>query len=218
MTMDYARVPVFQELVATYGYLAVALAVMAESMGIPLPGETLLLFGAAYAGAGHLDVRGVILAAAFGAIVGDTIGYWIGYWGGRAFLDRYGHVLHIKRRYLTLAEAFFARYGGKTVFFGRFIAILRTCSAFLAGVSHMPYGRFMVFNAAGGLVWALTFGWLGAAFGSQWPLIERWTERTGLLIVGILLCVILAALALIQKWAIESTGVRRARRRSARPR
>jgi undecaprenyl-diphosphatase len=190
-----------QQILTTYGYVAVALVVLAESMGIPLPGETVLLLGAAYAGAGNLDVRGVILAAALGAIIGDTLGYWIGARGGRALLDRYGHVLHLNPHHLARAEAFFARYGDKTVFFGRFIAILRTFSALLAGVYHMPYRRFLLFNAAGGILWAGTFGLLGAAFGSQWPLIERWAGRAGLLVVGML--VLIAAAVWLWRWAIS---------------
>ncbi|MFL5802908.1 MAG: bifunctional DedA family/phosphatase PAP2 family protein [Roseiflexaceae bacterium] len=201
--------PFLQQLLATYGYLAVALGVMAESMGVPLPGETLLLLGAAYAGAGHLSVWGVILAATLGAIVGDSIGYWIGQRGGRALLERYGKVLHINQHHLAQAEAFFARYGDKAVFFGRFIAVLRIFSAFLAGVNHMPYRRFLLYNAAGGTLWACTFGLLGAAFGSQWPLIERWAGRAGLLIAGIVLLLGLAVV--VWRWASRHEDQLRAR-------
>jgi len=190
-----------QHLLASYGYLAVALGVMVESMGIPIPGETMLLLAAAYAGAGGLDVRGVIVAAALGAIVGDSIGYEIGRLGGRALLEHYGHLLHLSKRHLARAEAFFARYGDKTVFFGRFTALLRTFSAFLAGVNRMPYRRFLLFNAAGGILWAVSFGLLGAAFGSQWPLIERWAGRAGLLIAGVLVLIVLAAI--LWRWAVQ---------------
>src|SRR5262249_34528985 len=105
-----------QHILTTYGYVAVALGVLVESMGIPLPGETLLLLGAAYAGAGNLNVWGVIGAAAVGAIVGDTIGYELGKFGGRALLERYGKALRLSPRHLERAEIFFARYGDKTVF------------------------------------------------------------------------------------------------------
>lgn len=198
-----------QRLLATYGYAAVGLGVMLESMGLPLPGETLLLLGAAYAGAGHLSVWGVIVSAAAGAIVGDSLGYAIGRRGGRALLDRYGRVLHINPRHLARAEAFFARYGDKVVFFSRFIAVLRMFSAFLAGVHRMPYRRFFFFNAAGGILWALTFGWLGAALGSQWPLVARWAGRAGLLLAGLLL--FLAAAVLLRRWTIRHEAGLRAR-------
>jgi membrane protein DedA with SNARE-associated domain/membrane-associated phospholipid phosphatase len=198
-----------EPLLMTYGYWVVALGVMGESMGLPLPGETLLLLGAASAGAGYLEVWGVILAAAGGAIVGDTLGYELGRWGGRPFLERYGHVLHLKPHHLARAGAFGARYGAKAVFLGRFIAILRTYSAFLAGVSRLPYPRFLLFNATGGIAWALTFGWLGAIFGRQWPLIERWAGRAGLLILGLLVLVGLAVL--LGRWIIHHEAQLRAR-------
>jgi undecaprenyl-diphosphatase len=190
-----------QHLLTAYGYLAVALGVLIESMGVPIPGETLLLLGAAYAGAGNLNIWGVIIAGALGAIIGDSIGYEIGKHGGRSLLERYGKVLHLNHQHLDRAEAFFSRYGDKTVFFGRFIAILRAFSAFLAGVYRMPYHRFVLYNAAGGVLWAFTFGLLGAAFGSQWPLIERWAGRAGLLIAGILAAVGLAIV--IWRWAVR---------------
>src|SRR2546425_10345347 len=164
----------FAQLLGTYGYWAVALVVMGESLGLPVPGETLLLLGAASAGAGYLEVWGVIGAAAGGAIVGDSLGYALGRWGGRPLLERYGRVLHLQPRHLARAEAFFTRYGAKTVFVGRFIAILRTYSALLAGLARLPYPRFLLWNAAGGCLWALTFGWLGATFGRQGPLPARW--------------------------------------------
>lgn len=198
-----------QQLLTTYGYFAVALGVMVESMGAPLPGETLSLLGAAYAGAGHLNVWGVIGAAAIGAIVGDSFGYWIGRRGGRAVLDRYGKVLHFKPHHLARAEAFFARHGDKTVFFGRFIAVLRIFSAFLAGVNCMPYLRFFAFNVAGGIVWALAFGLLGAALGSQWPLVQHWAGRAGLLVVGIVLVV--GGVVLVWRWTLRHETELRAR-------
>jgi membrane protein DedA with SNARE-associated domain len=167
------------------------------------------LLGAAYAGAGYLEVWGVIVAAAVGAIVGDTLGYELGRWGGRRLLERYAHVLHLKAQHLARAEAFFARYGVKTVFVGRFIAVLRTYSALLAGIYRMPYGRFLLFNAAGGLLWALTFGWLGALFGSQWPLIERWAGCAGLLMLGLL--VLVGLVVLLGRWAIRREAELRAR-------
>ncbi len=184
----------FAQLLGTYGYWAVALVVMGESLGLPVPGETLLLLGAASAGAGYLEVWGVIGAAAGGAIVGDSLGYALGRWGGRPLLERYGRVLHLQPRHLAHAEAFFARYGAKTVFVGRFIAILRTYSALLAGLARLPYPRFLLWNAAGGCLWALTFGWLGATFGSQWSLIARWARHVGVLILGLLVLVGVAVL------------------------
>ena len=96
----------FAQLLGTYGYWAVALVVMGESLGLPVPGETLLLLGAASAGAGYLEVWGVTGAAAGGAMVGDSLGHALGRWGGRPLLERYGRVLHLQPRHLARAEAF----------------------------------------------------------------------------------------------------------------
>ena len=202
-------IDLLQNFLSTFGYLAVAVGVMLEGMGIPLPGETLLLLGAAYAGAGNLNVWAVILAAALGAMIGDSTGYWIGRRGGRALLTRYGRVIRLREEHLMRAELFFAQHGDKTVFVARFIAVLRMFAAFLAGVNRMPYRRFVAFNVAGGVTWALTFGLLGAAFGSQWPLIEHWIGRAGELLAGIAALVVLAVFG--RRWVLRHEQGLRAR-------
>src|SRR5579863_10537106 len=117
-----------------YGYVAVLLAIAIESTGIPFPGETTLIIAAVYAGTGgQLSIVGVIVAAAAGAILGDNLGYTVGLKGGYPLLRRFGRVLHLNERHLAYAEAFFRRHGDKTVFFGRFFAVLRAWAAFLAG-------------------------------------------------------------------------------------
>src|ERR1700743_1904822 len=118
----------FQRMLESYGYFVVALIILAEGAGIPPPGETILLLAGAYAGAGNLDIRGVILAAALGAIAGDNLGYYLGRRGGRALLGRYGRTFRVGESQLARTEAFYARHGTKTVFFARFVAVLRTLS------------------------------------------------------------------------------------------
>jgi membrane protein DedA with SNARE-associated domain len=144
------------------GYPAVTLFIMIESSGIPFPGETMLLLASFYAGVDqHLQIPIVIACAALGAIIGDNIGYLIGRTGGRALVQRFGRYIFLKPEHLDRAEKFFARHGDKTVFFGRFISVLRAWSAFLAGVNHMPWRTFLFYNAAGGIVWAIVYGLLG---------------------------------------------------------
>ncbi|GAC1378069.1 MAG: hypothetical protein NVS4B7_07820 [Ktedonobacteraceae bacterium] len=144
------------------GYPAVTLFIMVESSGIPFPGETMLLLASFYAAIDHqLQLPIIIACAALGAILGDNIGYYVGRTGGRAFVERFGHYLFLKPRHLDRAEKFFMKHGNKTVFFGRFIAILRTWSAFLAGVNHMHWRTFLVYNAAGGILWAAIYGTIG---------------------------------------------------------
>jgi membrane protein DedA with SNARE-associated domain len=153
---------VLDDLLSNFGYLAVFALIGIESLGIPAPGETMLVTAAVYAGAtGNLVIEGVIAAAVAGAIVGDNIGYAIGRKGGYRLLIRHGPKLRIKQRHLKVARYVFDRHGGKVVFFGRFIAILRTYAAFLAGVGQMEWKRFLAWNAAGGIVWGTMFGLLG---------------------------------------------------------
>ena len=155
-------------LVATYGVWAVALVVAIESMGVPVPGETMLLVAAVYAGATHqLSIAVVIAAAAVAAIVGDNLGYLIGRLGGERLLRRVGPVLHLTAGRLTMGRYLFQRHGGKAVFFGRFVAVLRVFAAFLAGTTRMPWRRFALANAAGGIVWATLMGLLGYGLGAS---------------------------------------------------
>jgi membrane protein DedA with SNARE-associated domain len=138
-----------------YGLPVLALVVMLESFGIPLPGETALITFGVLASQGHYDIRWVIAVAAAGAIVGDNLGYWlIGRLGGQALLARWGWLRRYSDRVLPPAEALMARHGGKTVFFGRFVSVLRTTVAWIAGLSRMDWWKFLFWNAAGGLVWA----------------------------------------------------------------
>jgi len=154
------------DILASYSYAAVFIVVMLESTGVPLPGETILVSAAAFAGSRHaLDIRYVIAAAAGGAIVGDNIGFWVGRAFGPSLLARWGHLIGIDERKRMLGRYLFGRHGGKIVFFGRFVALLRALAALLAGVNGLPPLRFLIFNAAGGIVWATVFGVGGYALG-----------------------------------------------------
>ena len=144
---------------ASYGYLVVFLLVMIESIGVPVPGETALIGAALYAGStGKLEIEGVIAVAMSGAIIGDNIGFSIGRYGGARLLLRHGHKIHLDEARLKIGIWLFRRHGGKVVFWGRFVSILRTWAAFLAGTNHMEWRRFLFYNAAGGAVWASLYG------------------------------------------------------------
>ena len=146
-------------LLGRFGYGAVFAFVGIESLGIPVPGETMLVAAALYAGATHqLDIVVVIVAAASAAIIGDNIGFWIGHWGGYRLLLRYGRYIRLHEGRVKLARYLFLRHGGKVVFFGRFVSVLRTYAAFLAGTARMSWLPFLAFNAAGGIVWATSWG------------------------------------------------------------
>jgi membrane protein DedA with SNARE-associated domain len=133
-------------------------------MGIPLPGETVLVLAAIYAASDpSLNIWIVIVAAAVGSILGDNAGYWIGYRYAYAAVLRYGRHLGLSEPRIKLGQFLFRKHGAKVVFFGRFVALLRILAAFLAGVNRMPWRHFLVANAAGAILWASVFG-IGAFY------------------------------------------------------
>lgn len=180
-------------LLTVYGYWAVLIFVSIESIGIPFPGETMLIAAAIFAGSTHkLFIPFVIAAAAAGAIIGDNIGFFIGRQGGFRLLRRYGRYIFLDERKLKLGQYLFKKHGGKVVFFGRFVAVLRAFAAFLAGTNRMTWRRFLVFNALGGIVWATIYGLGGYYLGKD---IHRFTGPIGtvtivLAIIGIIASII----------------------------
>jgi membrane protein DedA with SNARE-associated domain len=175
------------ELVVRHGYWIVAAAIGIESMGIPVPGETMLVAAAIYAGATHkLDIGTVIGFAFAGAIIGDGLGFLIGRRLGHSLLLRYGSKVGMTPARIKLGQYLFQRFGGAVVFFGRFIALLRALAALLAGINCMAWPRFLVFNAAGALVWAGSYGMLAYWFGEK---VERVTKPIGIAaVVGAVIC------------------------------
>jgi membrane protein DedA with SNARE-associated domain len=141
-----------------YGLIFLFGIVCLESAGAWLPGETALIAAAIYASNGHLTITGVIAVAAAAAIIGDNIGYWLGREGGRRLLYRYAFLRRFAERVMPPAERFFARHGGKAVFFARFFGGLRVTGAWMAGITRMTWWRFLFWNAAGGIVWAVGVG------------------------------------------------------------
>src|SRR5258708_26911392 len=147
------------QLISVYGYWIVMLFVGVESVGIPFPGETMLLAAAIYAGTTHnLDIALVIAAASAGAVLGDNIGFWLGREFGYELLLRYGRYIHFDQTKMKLGMYLFLKHGGKVVVFGRFVAVLRAFAALLAGINLMDWRRFLAFNLAGGVVWASVLG------------------------------------------------------------
>lgn len=167
---------------ANYGYFAVLLFVAIESTGIPFPGETMLLVAAIAAGTTHqLSIFLVIVAAASGAILGDNLGFWVGREGGFRLLRRDARYIRLDEHKLKLGLYLFRRHGGKVVFFGRFIAVLRAWAAFLAGTNRMRWSAFLLFNALGGIVWATVYGLGGYLPLGQYPSLSRtsWHDHPG---------------------------------------
>ncbi len=184
-----------------YGYVGVAIAVGLESMGLPFPGETTLVAAALLAGKTHsLNIWLVIASASAGAILGDNLGYWIGRKLGFRLLLRYGHYIGLNESRLRLGEYLFQRHGGKIVFFGRFVALLRSLAAVLAGVNKMSWPRFVLFNAAGGILWATLYGSAAFYLGTK---IETFTRPVGLTLLVIGLMAIIVSLWFIRRHEAE---------------
>ena len=181
-------------LLTTYGYAAVFLLVLFESLGVPLPGETILIAAGTYAGSTHkLSVWLIFAVATAGAILGDNLGFWIGDKGGYRLLRRYGRKLHIDAAKIKVGRLVFDRHGGKVVFFGRFVSILRTYAAFLAGTNKLPWRRFLPWNALGGVIWAAIYSFASYAAGNA---ISK-ASHTVDLALGIVAVVVIVAVILV---------------------
>ena len=148
-------------LIEQYGYLIVFLGVMLEGVGIPLPGETVLIAAGALAHHSYLSLWETMAFGGLGAVVGGQVGYGVGRFGGRPFVLRWGRYAFITPEHLGRAERFFERHGGRAVFLTRFITGLRVFGALVAGMSRMPWGRFALYNVLGGTAWATAAVWLG---------------------------------------------------------
>ena len=177
------------DLFARYGYAVVFAGVFLENTGLPVPGETALLAGAALAHFGRLSLWRVIVTAIVAAILGDNLGFFIGRRGGRWLLERHGGRLGLTAARLAVFDRFFDRYGAKTVFAARFITGLRVVGAVLAGASELRWPTFLVYNAAGAVVWCSAVGGAGYALANSWDTLERWIGRTGL--IGLVIVVVL---------------------------
>lgn len=193
---------ILQNALNILGYPAVFLFVMIESSGIPFPGETMLLLAAFYAAIDHqLQIPIIIACAALGAIIGDNIGYYVGKTGGKAVVNRYGRYVFLKPEHLARAEQFFARHGDKTVFLGRFVAVLRAWAAFLAGVNQMHWRTFFIYNAAGGIVWATIYGLLGyyagRYFHDNFSQLEHFASTLSWLITGLIIAAAVVIFAVV---------------------
>lgn len=144
-----------------YGYFGVALLLLLESTGIPLPGETTLIIAALFAGIGHLNIFGVILVGIAASVIGDNIAFAIGDFGGRKLILRYGKYVFITDEKLTSLEAFFKRYGSGVVLVARFIDGLRQLNGFIAGISDMKWLKFLTFNFIGACLWVIAWSSAG---------------------------------------------------------
>jgi membrane protein DedA with SNARE-associated domain len=173
-------------LLQSYTYPVLVALVLLESLGIPLPGEIALVTAAAFASLGRTSIVIVVILGAASAIVGGIIGYWIGVKGGLPLVVRYGGYVGIKKSHIERTHSFFEKNGAKTILVGRFVAVLRTWAAVVAGAAAMSFTQFVVYTTIGSVVWSIVFGSLGFYFGKDLPLLEKYIARSSfaVLIVG----------------------------------
>jgi membrane protein DedA with SNARE-associated domain len=198
---DAHRLPgVFHHLEGTlnhYGYAGVAFFIFFEDFGVPLPGETMLIAAALYAGTGGLNIVLVGIIALTAAILGDNVGYLIGRSGGRELVERFGKYVFLTPSRLDHAEEFFGRHGGKIVVIARFVEGLRQLNGIIAGIAEMPWLRFLLFNAVGATAWVAVWTTLGYTAGDHVETISRYTtyvaEGFGVLILIALIRLIIRA-------------------------
>jgi membrane protein DedA with SNARE-associated domain len=197
MLGHHAVINFLEGLLQDYGYIIVFASIMVESMGVPFPGETMLIIAAAYSAANpELSIYGVVGSAASGAIIGDNLGYWIGREGGARLILKYGKYVGMTTERYASTQKYLNKHGGKAVFFGRFVSVARTWIAVLVGAHHLSWLQFLVYNILGGIVWASLYGALGYFFGQNLPLLEKIVKDVGLaltisVVVGVALYIYL---------------------------
>ena len=177
-----------------YGYWTLIVVLLLENAGLPLPGETTLLFASFLAySERELHMPYIILTGIAACTLGDNLGYWIGYRGGRPLLDRYVRIFRIRPKNIARAERLFNRYGSVTIFFARFVFGMRIIAGPMAGVLRMPWKRFVLFNFLGASVWVTVISLVGYFFGSQWDFVLELMKRMNIAVlafVGVLVLVL----------------------------
>ena len=191
--IDHAAIEAW---IRDWGYLAVFIPLVLETAGIPFPGETILLIASAASSHGVLNPFVLAAVATVAVIIGDNIGYCVGRYGGRRLVDRLSHIGRIEAG-VAWGERFFELHGGKAVFLARWVAGLRIFGAWIAGMSHMEWRRFFLWNALGGVTWACTITALGYAFGNSIQTVERYLGRVGAIAFAV---VVVVAAVIALRW------------------
>src|SRR4029079_2479510 len=197
---------VVSQWVAHYGYLLVAVFLLIEGAGVPVPGETALVTAAALAGRGTLSIVGVVIAGVIGTVAGARAGYWIALRVAAAIVHRYGRCIRLTPPRLEKTHRFFAQHGAKTVLLGRFVAFLRSFIGIFAGISRMPARTFALYNLAGGLVWVGVFSALGYAFGRNLPRLVHYIGRVSL-VLAVLIAIVGSVVSLWRWFDRSGTAV-----------
>ncbi|NKB16884.1 MAG: DedA family protein [Pseudanabaena sp. CRU_2_10] len=194
MSFEFFSLDTLQELARLYGYWAVFVGIAIENMGIPLPGETIVIVGGFLAGSGELNYWWVLGSAIAGAVLGDNFGYWVGRFGGWQLLVKIGRLFRLQEQQLEQAKDRYSQNAVQAVFWGRFVTLLRIFAGPLAGITQMPYKQFLLCNFGGAAVWSTTIVTIAFFLGKTVSLeqIVGWVTQLGfvtLLLVVVILCV-----------------------------
>lgn len=196
-----------RSILGQWGYLIVFLLAFLETsafVGLVVPGETIVILAAAAASQGVLDPYRLAAVVCTAAVLGDSAGYFIGRRVGREFILRHPRLFRISKRHMEKADGYFARHGGKTIFFGRWIGFLRSLAPLLAGSARMSYPRFLAYDLAGAISWGVVLTALGFFFGKSYNLVEAWLGRVSLFLL--LLFGAAALLWLLGRWLLRRAG------------
>jgi membrane protein DedA with SNARE-associated domain len=186
MSLELIPLEKLEEIAHIYGYWAVLFGIMLENLGIPLPGESIVLVGGFLAGRGDLGFWQVLTCVISGAVIGNTFGYWVGVYGGWPLVLRVSRWFRIDELKLLDVKQRFSNNAARAVFFGRFITLLRIFAGPLAGIVEMPFAQFMLYNVLGAVVWASAIV-TGAYFAGQWVDLEqliRWVSQFSVVVLG----------------------------------
>ncbi|MDB5862057.1 MAG: phosphoesterase PA-phosphatase related protein [Ramlibacter sp.] len=175
-----------------YGYAAVALFVLLENFGLPLPGEAILVTGAIFTVSGRLDVSILVLVAVAAAVMGDNLGYALGRFGGRSLAVRLGRRFGVSSEHLDRVDHFFSRHGGKVVVAARFLPLLRHLNGIGAGLSRMRWRRFLIANGLGAGIWVAVWTAIGTQAGAHLQAVDTVLREGTPLIAGTLVLLVVA--------------------------
>ena len=194
MSFEFFSLDAIQELARLYGYWAVFLGIAVENMGIPLPGETIVIVGGFLAGSGELSYWGVLGSAIAGAVLGDNFGYWVGRFGSWALLVKIGRIFRLQEQQLEQAKDRYSQNAVQAVFWGRFVTLLRIFAGPLAGITQMPYKTFLLCNFGGAAVWATTIVSIAYFLGKVVSLeqIVGWVAQVGVAALFLIIAVLFA--------------------------
>ena len=194
MSFEILNLDTLLELARLYGYWVVFLGIAIENMGIPLPGETIVIVGGFLAGSGELNYWWVLVSAIAGAVLGDNFGYWVGRFGGWQLLLKIGRVFRLQEQRLEQARDRYSQNAAQAVFFGRFITLLRIFAGPLAGITQMPYKKFLLYNFGGAVVWSTTIVSIAFFLGKAVSLeqIVSWVAQIGIVALLLVVALILA--------------------------